>query len=178
MDLAAASAETERRDDVATFLHRTQPRFEIPRRTSDVDPLVANVLNRQHVVVATDGLESNDASNPAPADVVGDESYCSLLQGAPPVARRLSEPEAQRRPERRRQGKPAQRAGEDKERQRYRTRLDAEAGGAKRKDLAAEWRCEAAVVARCYMSALTPRKSSVQSSPEGWFMTASVARMT
>ncbi len=57
---------------------------------------------------------------------------------APPVARRLSAPEAQRRLTRRRQGKPAQRAGEDKERQRYRTRLDAEAGGATNKLKAAQ----------------------------------------
>jgi hypothetical protein len=38
-----------------------------------------------------------------------------------------------------------QRAGEDKERQRYRTRLDAEADGATRTDIAAGRRCEAAV---------------------------------
>ena len=44
---------------------------------------------------------------------------------------------------RRRQGKPAQRAGEGKERQRYRTRLEAEAGGATKEELATERRCEA-----------------------------------
>lgn len=43
--------------------------------------------------------------------------------------------------ERRRQGKPAHQAGEDKERQRYRTRLDAGAGGATREDLDVERRC-------------------------------------
>jgi hypothetical protein len=63
-----------------------------------VNALVAYVFDRQHVIVLIDQLQADDASDPPSTDVVGDESDCSLLQVAPPVARRLSEPEAQRRP--------------------------------------------------------------------------------
>jgi hypothetical protein len=51
----------------------------------------------------------------------------------PPLARRPSEPEAQRRPTAKASREAGQRAGEDEERQRYRTRLDAGADGATKK---------------------------------------------
>ena len=78
VDLATTSAQSERWDDVTAFLNRTEPRFEVRRCTSDVDPLVADVLDRQHVIVGTDRLQTDDRPMPARANITGGNSDCSL----------------------------------------------------------------------------------------------------
>lgn len=63
MDLPASPAQPECRDNVAAFRDRLEPGLEVPWRSTDVDPLVSYVLDRQDVVVVTDFLQANDPAD-------------------------------------------------------------------------------------------------------------------
>jgi hypothetical protein len=62
VDAVASSAQAERRLKALTRLERLEPRLEVPWRLHDVDTSVAQVLDRQDVVVVPDRLESDDTA--------------------------------------------------------------------------------------------------------------------
>jgi len=115
---------------VASFLDGPEPRLEVAWCTTYMDPLVSDVLGREDVVVVAHWLESDDATDGTVGQVLGQDGHCPLLHVHLLLLGGFPSRRHKRRLPRRRHGEPTQWAGEDKERQRYRTRLDAEAGGA------------------------------------------------